>query len=152
MVSVFAPNTVDDPVLEPNGKPVEPVVGWPKGEEVNVGVRLNPVPFSFGGSGFKYKGDGGPIGGTVESFSFWAGDKTGSATVTVSGLNTSAKSVSDAAKTASIKDDVKVFADFFKGDDIFKGGSGNDSFAGFAGNDRVDGGGGDDTLSGGRGQ
>lgn len=106
---------------------------------------------SFGGSGFKYKGTGGPVDGTVKSFSLWAGDKTSGAMATVSGLNTSAKAVSDAAKTASLKDDVKVFADFFKGNDAFKGGSGNDSFAGFAGNDRIDGSKGDDTITGGAG-
>ncbi|WP_262271837.1 calcium-binding protein [Microvirga yunnanensis] len=102
----------------------------------------------FRGSGFTYNSIGEPTGGTVTSYQALRG---GSVAFTVTGVSVSARSLVDAAQTASNTDDLALFRAELAGQDTMIGSTGADVLSGYGGNDKLYGKWGADTLSGGSG-
>jgi len=99
----------------------------------------------FRGYGFTYNSFLEPTGGFVTSYALLYGTTR---TAAVDGVNISAVSILNAARTYSVADDYAVVQRALAGNDAFNGGNLNDYLVGFGGNDVMRGNGGNDTLRG----
>ena len=98
----------------------------------------------FRGTGFRYNDEGEFTAGTVSQIRTYSSG----AIVTTFDLDIEATDITDAARTFSTRDDLKISRQAFAGDDTFNGGGGGDRLTGFRGDDTLRGGAGADSLFG----